>query len=81
MDSGIDPTTSNTIRLKITGMTCGHCVHAVTEALNEVPGVAAAKVTLQPGLAEVEGKANPTALIAAIEEAGYQAKIVSAGEV
>lgn len=71
------------IQLKITGMTCGHCVHAVTEALREVAGVKAAKVTLQPGMAEVEGETSgpdAEALIAAVADAGYQAQLLPRSE-
>jgi copper chaperone len=35
---------NNTTNLKIEGMTCGHCVRSVTQALEAVPGVQAAKV-------------------------------------
>ncbi|MEA3412016.1 MAG: cation transporter, partial [Pseudomonadota bacterium] len=30
---------SGIIRLRIAGMSCGHCVKRVTDALSEVPGV------------------------------------------
>ena len=34
----------------VTGMTCEHCVKAVTEELTELPGVSAVTVTLVPPL-------------------------------
>ena len=34
---------------QVTGMTCEHCVRAVTEELEAVPGVSAVTVTLVPG--------------------------------
>ncbi|BAP89031.1 heavy metal transport/detoxification protein [Burkholderiales bacterium GJ-E10] len=46
-------------KLKITGMTCEHCVRAVTKALKKVPGVEKADVTLTPGDAVVHGQADP----------------------
>jgi len=65
----------NTIELNITGMTCDHCVRATTHALQGVPGVEQALVTLQPGGAVVQGEADPAALIAAVKKAGYDAKL------
>lgn len=63
------------INLKITGMTCGHCVKAATKALETVPGVESAEVTLEPGAAVVKGAADPAALIAAVKEEGYEAEV------
>jgi len=62
------------LELKITGMTCDHCVRSVTNALQDVPGVVAATVNLGAGLAVVEGDhLDPAALIAAVQEEGYEA--------
>ena len=63
------------INLKITGMTCEHCVRAVTKALEGVPGVEKADVTLIPGEAVVHGQASAAALIAAVKEEGYDAAV------
>ena len=64
------------INLKITGMTCEHCVRAVTKALEGVPGVEKADVTLTPGEAVVHGQASTAALlIAAVKEEGYEAEV------
>jgi len=66
------------IELKIEGMSCMHCVKAVTEALAAVQGVEGRpQVTLDPGGAQVEGGASAEALIAAVKEAGYQASLKS----
>lgn len=63
------------IRLQIEGMSCGHCVSAVREALAEVAGVErVTSVDLETGAATIEGRAEPRALIAAVEEAGYTAR-------
>jgi copper chaperone len=64
------------LNLKITGMTCGHCVHSVTGALKAVPGVKTAEVDLKTGSAKVEGAADPAALIAAVAEEGYTAEVL-----
>ena len=62
------------ITLKIEGMTCDHCVRAVTRALKSVPGVKDAKVNLQRGEAVVEGQPERDALIRAVEGEGYGAR-------
>jgi copper chaperone len=59
--------------LKIDGMTCGHCSAAVKKALERVDGVEAADVDLAAGRARVEGAADPAALVAAVQDEGYQA--------
>jgi copper chaperone len=65
---------TQTIHLSITGMTCDHCVHAVTTALKEVPGVKEAVVSLEQKAATVSGEGVDTAqLLAAVKEEGYEA--------
>jgi copper chaperone len=59
--------------LKIDGMTCGHCVAAVKKALEDVPGVTGAQVELATGRARVEGEPALDALLAAVQDEGYQA--------
>lgn len=61
--------------INVTGMTCGHCTAAVTRALQGVPGVEQAEVSLEPGQAVVTGNADTQALIAAIKEEGYEAEV------
>ncbi len=62
----------------ITGMTCGHCVRAVTGALAKVPGVARVQeVDLERGEALVEGSPDEQAVLAAVREEGYEARRVS----
>jgi len=64
------------IELIIEGMSCMHCVKAVTEALAGVKGVEGTpEVTLDPGGALIRGNASTDELIAAVEEAGYQASL------
>ena len=63
------------ITLTVTGMTCDHCVHAVTKALQAVAGVDKVSVSLDTGRARVDGKASPEALIRAVEEEGYKAQV------
>ena len=62
------------IELDITGMTCDHCVNAVTGALKDVPGVSEAVVNLDKKEAIVTGESiELQALIEAVEEEGYAA--------
>jgi copper chaperone len=60
--------------IKITGMTCPHCVRAATAALEAVPGVTGVQVDLASGMAQVEGSADLAALVAAVQAAGYAAE-------
>jgi copper chaperone len=61
--------------LKVSGMTCNHCVMAVTKALGKVPGVESAEVSLEKAQAVVKGSADAQALIAAVKEEGYDAAL------
>ncbi|MDD5713042.1 MAG: cation transporter [Smithellaceae bacterium] len=60
--------------LKIEGMSCNHCVMAVTKALSGVAGVKDIKIDLQKGEAtfEEEKPVDMAALKAAVEKAGYR---------
>lgn len=60
--------------LKVDGMTCMHCVGAVKKALEQVPGVESAEVSLEKGQAVVTGAADVQAMVAAIKEEGYGAE-------
>ncbi len=63
-----------TTQLNIGGMTCQNCVMHVTKALQAVPGVIASEVDLQQQSAKIEHDGvDVQALIAAVEEEGYQA--------
>ena len=56
----------------VTGMTCGHCVSAVTAEVSAVPGVTDVQVTLETGALVVTGDAvDDGAVRAAVDEAGY----------
>ena len=59
------------LTLKVAGMTCGHCVAAVTKAVRAVPGVSDVAVDLKAGLVTVEGQPDVGAIRAAIVEEGY----------
>ena len=66
-----------TIVLEVDGMTCGGCVRSVTNVLKALPGVSFAEVSLEKSQAKVTfdpALADATALRAAVEEAGYEAR-------
>lgn len=66
------------VKLKVTGMSCGHCQATVEQALKGVSGVYSAIVDLEDGEAEVDfnDDAITTAqLVAAVQRAGYAAKL------
>jgi copper chaperone len=58
----------------VTGMTCSHCVQAVTGELSSLPGVEDVRIDLASGAVTVTSKA-PLAendVRAAVDEAGYE---------
>ena len=63
----------STASYTVTGMTCGHCVSAVTEEVSSMPGVTAVDVDLASGGLTVtsEQPVDESAVRAAVEEAGY----------
>ncbi len=64
------------ILLDVTGMTCAACVARVEKALNAAPGVVSARVSLPAETADVivaSGLAGAADLVAAIENAGFEA--------
>ena len=63
-----------TTTVSITGMTCAHCVSAVTTELTGLPDVTEVQVDLDAGVATITSDTalDPDALRAAVEEAGYE---------
>ena len=57
----------------VQGMTCQHCVHAVTTEVSAIPGVSAVAVDLATGQVTVTAETDPSteAVAAAVDEAGY----------
>ena len=66
-----------TIAIKIGGMSCDGCVKSITRALQAVPGVSNAEVSLERAEATIafdpEKVAKP-ALVEAVEDAGFSAE-------
>jgi copper chaperone len=58
----------------VAGMTCSHCLAAVTGEVTKVAGVSAVNVDLETKRVHVHGSdVEPAAVVAAIDEAGYDA--------
>ncbi len=66
------------LELAVSGMSCGHCVGAVKQALDELDGVTVGKVEI--GVAEVNydpAVRKVDDILDAIADAGYQAERVA----
>ena len=68
-------TTSTTTTYSVTGMTCGHCVAAVTEEISKLPGVQDVAVDLDPAGASTvtvtsDAPLSEQQVAAALDEAG-----------
>jgi copper ion binding protein len=59
---------------QVQGMTCGHCVSAVSSEIGQLAGVSDVSVELQTGRVTVtaEQPLDDDAVRAAVEEAGYE---------
>jgi copper chaperone CopZ len=64
---------------RVSGMTCGHCVQAVTAELDRLPGVRGVRVDLATGEVTVASDAELRVedVRGAVDEAGYE--LVTAG--
>ena len=62
----------------VTGMSCAACVARVEKAVNQVPGVSSCAVSLLTNSMGVEGTAEDSAIIRAVEQAGYGAALKGA---
>lgn len=67
---------STTSTVAVAGMTCSHCVRAVTDELSTLPGVIGVTVDLvadgvSPVTVTSDGPLDPEQVAAAIDEAGY----------
>jgi copper chaperone len=62
-----------TVRMQISGMSCGHCVHSVKQALAAVPGVTVNNVEIGSATVQVDPAQVPLqALKDAVEDQGYE---------
>ncbi len=68
-----------TLTMKISGMSCGHCVGAVTGALKELAGVDVERVTVGAATVAYDPTAiSPEQITRAVEAAGYEAQPAAA---
>ena len=58
-------------RYHVSGMTCGHCVRAVTQAIQGLDAAARVTVDLEGGLVVVDSTAAPALVADAIRAEGY----------
>jgi Cu+-exporting ATPase len=74
---------SGATELSVGGMNCTNCARHVTEAIQSVSGVRSATVILDAGRASVRWNSgagqNVSAVIEAVQKAGYTAKEIQAG--
>lgn len=62
------------MRFQVSGMTCGHCVAAVTKAVQAIPEVENVSVDLATGTVTVTGTPDARAVRDAIAEEGYEVR-------
>lgn len=65
-----------TTNYQVTGMSCAHCERAIREEVKQVSGVTGIEVSAETGHLSVttaDQPVNDEAVLAAVEEAGYEA--------
>ena len=63
----------STLTYSVPGVSCAHCQAAITEEVSVLPGVQAVEVDLETKTVAVTGEPlDEEAIIAAIDEAGYE---------
>ena len=62
-------------QFRVTGMTCSHCEHAVSEEVGQIPSVESVDVSAATGRLVVTSNApvSDEQVLAAVTEAGYTA--------
>lgn len=60
----------------VQGMSCGHCVKAITQAVQAMDPAASVRVDLAAEEVGVESALNADQVIEAIREEGYEVKLV-----
>jgi len=56
----------------VPGMSCGHCVNAITTEVTKVDGVDGVDIDLETKTVTVRGAATDAAVREAIDDAGYE---------
>lgn len=68
------------VNLQVSGMSCQHCVKAVTDSVMALPGVEDVKVSLENGAVDVaydQASVDVSQIAEAIEEQGYDVATLS----
>ena len=81
--AGSETTTALDVKLSVRGMTCADCTGKVMAALQGVPGVTKAEVSLEKNEATVtydKDKTTPEALVKAVEKVGFKCSLPKAAE-
>jgi copper chaperone len=63
-----------TTTYRVSGMTCGHCMQAVTNMVKRIEGVTDVDIDLESGSVRVSSEApvDDAVVRAAVDEAGYE---------
>lgn len=64
------------IELQVDGMSCGACVKRVGAALGSLAGVGEVRVDLASGRVGVAAQVDSRELLAALQQAGYPARVL-----
>lgn len=75
------PAGARILSLRVAGMDCEACTAAIKKSVEQVPGVLSADIDFPGGRATIvsDGKADPGAVIRAVEAAGYKAELLNGG--
>ena len=67
---------ADTRTVLVDGMSCEHCETRVREAINDLPGMAAARVSHKKGVVVINGERtiDEAEICAAIKKAGYMVR-------
>lgn len=67
----------STATYRVSGMTCSHCVRAVSEEVGKITGVSEVEVDLERGEVTVTSEVplDDDAVRGAVEEAGYEVAV------
>lgn len=59
-------------QFKVSGMSCGHCVRAVTQAIQALEQTARVEVDLAAGVVRVDARLDAAQIQSVIREEGYE---------
>ena len=60
------------LEFQVQGMSCGHCVKAVTQAVQSVQPEACVEIDLEAGRVRIDGAGDAARIVQAIGDAGYK---------